>query len=349
MATFCNVCGWRNPTAPASGHNAQSCQANSGHWSSHDVRRLYIWIVSIVNAVFGQTPPQPDSCSPGQFVEYFQDGVVLVMLANLAGGILYPVHTAVQGILSDNQMLTNHRNFALFLSRVQQAPLLNHDYTKMINGQNTKQLLASLKALWVYRHRFGWRGLLHSGPLKTAFFVVNYINSNRRTQARRLYQEFEASFDGERKHYYVYLLLDCRHLFPMTFQTFVMATFYVGKGVDGRHFDHGHEAAQHYRPNEVFFNSRKIANIQDIWATGNTMCSVVGFPCSTEKTAFFLEYSMMAAIGLGELSNKIHGNEPRPRRAPQVYEEIGTFGLYQMYEVACSQGVVPLSRKEAQR
>ncbi|XP_049644345.1 ankyrin repeat and LEM domain-containing protein 1 [Suncus etruscus] len=123
---------------------------------------------------------------------------------------------------------------------------------------------------------------------------------------------------GVAKASFTYLLLDPRETQDLPsraatlgptgrLRTFVRAIFYVGKGSRARPDSHLWEALGHLgRPGRQ--PSPKVQRILDIWAAGRGVVSLHCFQHTVAAEAYTREACLVAALGLGALTNQKQGH-----------------------------------------
>ncbi|KAH3837647.1 hypothetical protein DPMN_111047 [Dreissena polymorpha] len=124
--------------------------------------------------------------------------------------------------------------------------------------------------------------------------------------------------EGTLKSSFNYLLLDpritknlpnrvCNMCELDVFQTFIGATFYIGKGMRARPYSHLYEAIKHQN-NPAKKASGKVQRILDIWLGGEGVVSLHCFQSVIPVEAYTREACMVDAIGLEHLTNQKRGD-----------------------------------------
>ncbi|XP_027559267.1 ankyrin repeat and LEM domain-containing protein 1 [Neopelma chrysocephalum] len=156
--------------------------------------------------------------------------------------------------------------------------------------------------------------------------------------------------EGLLKSSFNYLLLDprttqdlplrCPRLSPaQSFQTFVSAVFYVGKGTRARPYCHLAEALGQHRAG-TRRGCPKVRRILEIWESGHGVISMLCFQNRVPAEAYTREGCMVEALGLQTLTNQRKGHcyGVAAGWAPERRRRLGVHMLHRAMSIFLAEG-----------
>lgn len=148
--------------------------------------------------------------------------------------------------------------------------------------------------------------------------------------------------EGNTKSSFTYLLLDPRITGNLphrslsltqlqTWQTFLSAIFYVGKGKRSRPYQHLYDAVELWKKGETASSSKKLQRILDIWKSGSGVVCLHVFLNIIPVEAYTREAAMISAITLENLTN-VKGGEFYGWAATWPQRERKKLGVYLLHK-----------------